>query len=210
MVAELIDVSNFQADAPIDWAKVAGAGIAGVYAKATDGAGSPDASFSAHAANARAAGIRVGAYHYLHVRAGAPQDAIVQADEFCARYTAASCTLRPALDVEPDDNPAAATQGEWLDAIRIFRLRTRVNLGFYPLTYSYPSFWNSKPLFALAPDLLDGGLWGASYGVPVPTLLKPFTDVDLWQYSDAGVVAGLPEKVDRSRAPGAIDALVVR
>ena len=61
---------------PIDWQRVAGDGIGFVYMKATEGGDWVDATFAPNWAGARAAGLKVGAYHFFTLcRAGADQAA---------------------------------------------------------------------------------------------------------------------------------------
>ena len=57
-----IDVSHHQDT--IDWAQVAGSGIRFAIAKATEGTGYIDPLFSTNRADAMAAGIAFGAYHF--------------------------------------------------------------------------------------------------------------------------------------------------
>jgi lysozyme len=67
-----LDVSNHQQ--PLDWAKVRKAGYSFVYVKATEGGDWTDGRYAQHTAGARAAGLRVGAYHYFtFCRDGAEQ-----------------------------------------------------------------------------------------------------------------------------------------
>src|SRR6267142_5026259 len=67
-----IDVSHYQGT--INWSSVAGAGITFAWAKATEGAasGGDDAYFSGNAANAKTAGVPIGAYHFAHSELNTP------------------------------------------------------------------------------------------------------------------------------------------
>jgi len=64
--ARCIDVSSWQhpGGAPIDWAKVQGAGIVGVLVKATQGDGYVNPWLHTDLEDARAEGLLVGAYHF--------------------------------------------------------------------------------------------------------------------------------------------------
>ena len=67
-----LDVSNHQG--PVDWATVRRQGFSFVYVKATEGGDWSDGRYVEHTAGARAAGLRVGAYHYFtFCRDGAEQ-----------------------------------------------------------------------------------------------------------------------------------------
>src|SRR5437867_2972585 len=57
-----IDVSDYQGS--INWTSVKGAGISFAWAKATEGTGTGQSTFTANEANAAAAGVYIGAYHY--------------------------------------------------------------------------------------------------------------------------------------------------
>src|SRR5262245_32769351 len=57
-----IDVSSIQASA--NWTTIKGAGISFAWCKATEGFTFNDASFTSHMANAKNAGVLIGAYHY--------------------------------------------------------------------------------------------------------------------------------------------------
>src|SRR5436189_861173 len=57
-----IDVSDYQGN--INWTSVKGAGIAFAWTKATEGTGGLQAQFVNNEANAKAAGVPIGAYHY--------------------------------------------------------------------------------------------------------------------------------------------------
>jgi GH25 family lysozyme M1 (1,4-beta-N-acetylmuramidase) len=59
-----IDVSSYQET--VNWTSVKGAGITFAWAKATEGLTVNDAYFTANEANARAAGVLIGAYHFAH------------------------------------------------------------------------------------------------------------------------------------------------
>lgn len=204
--AEVIDVSAFQAPSSIVWPRVRASGVSGVYAKATEGVGSPDGTFLRHVEGARSAGLLVGAYHYLHVRQ-AVQDTAAQAQQFAARYAAAACELRPAIDVEPDDNPRGVAPAVWLQAVLDLANAVTQACGVRPLIYSFPAFWRSlQP--ETRPELEMYGLWVATYG-GVPAAMPPWgTDYVLWQYSGGEIVDGCAGKVDRSRTRSGMSGLL--
>ena len=61
-----VDVSRYQGD--IDWPVLAGQGIDFAFIKATEGSTLVDPRFAANLDGATAAGLRVGAYHFLPCR----------------------------------------------------------------------------------------------------------------------------------------------
>ena len=62
MINAIVDLSHHNAS--VDFAALAGAGIAGVIHKATQGAGYVDPTYTARQAQARTVGLRWGAYHF--------------------------------------------------------------------------------------------------------------------------------------------------
>lgn len=208
---ESIDVSV--ANGKIDWVKVAAAGISFVYVKATDGVNYIDPTFFTNAKGALAAGLPVGAYHYLKVRHGKAQDAQKQALQYCEAYVKAGCTLVPALDCEDATNKDA-TPDEWLEAIRTWVAVVEDELGCKPLLYTYPGFWGSLGPKMNLPEFGELKLWIAHYTTaPKPMMVKPWTSWFMWQYAaSAGVfgrVDGVSTYVDRNRCVGTLDDLLV-
>lgn len=205
---EGIDISNAQL-LTINFAAAFASGIRFVYAKATEGTGYVDPKFAKHVANAKAAGMLTGAYHYLRVRHGSLQDASKQADGFCDAYLAAGCDLLPMLDCEITGNKDA-TVVEWLAAIRMWVDRVKVRLGCDPILYTYPSFWMELGHdAAIAQDLGELRLWIAHYTPkPEPIVPAPWKTWTMWQYAaDAGVIGavdGVPGHVDRDRLKGVL------
>lgn len=201
-MVEGIDISNAQ-PANIDWQAVKAVGITFMYAKASEGTHYVDPKFTHHVAGARAAGLLAGAYHYLRVRPGQPQDADQQADGFCDAYLKAGCELLPMLDCEPTGNNGA-TPNEWLAAIRMFVAKVQQRLGCDPLLYTYPGFWGTLGRAVETPDMAALKLWIAHYTTaPQPIVPAPWKSWTAWQYAaDAGVIGvvnGVPGHVDRDK-----------
>lgn len=205
--AEGIDVSGHQS--PIDWARVRAAGVSFAYVKATEGTGYRDKSATRHASGAFAAGLDVGAYHYLRVRQGA-QDAAEQAHQFLAVHRALGCTLLPALDVETQGNEGRS-YAEYLAAVRTFVDVVEAEIGRPPLLYTYPGFWAGSSQLTGAEDLVRCPLWIAHYTRRGPTIPRPWTKATMWQYAaGAGVIGrvdGVVGAVDRDRLYVPLEAL---
>jgi lysozyme len=201
MSALILDVSSYQGTR-IDWKRVKRAGFAGVFVKATEGAGYVNPSFRAQASAARAAGLRVGFYHFA--RPDRPFGAHAEAAHF-ASTTAGHRTradLRPVLDFEtwaaelPFVEPGPVLSS-WA---RTWTQNVRHSTGDGPVFYSGLSF-----IERLAPTTPIGyGLWLAAYGsndgaehpYRVP---KPWKRAVLHQFTSQGRVPGVPGKVDVSR-----------
>ena len=96
-----IDVSHHQK--AIDWPKVASDRISFAYIKATEGGDHVDDRFKRYAADAEAAGLKVGAYHFFtFCRPGAEQAA-----NFLKTAPPIPSWLPPAVDVEFGGNCSA-------------------------------------------------------------------------------------------------------
>src|ERR1039458_9683155 len=65
-----IDVSSYQGS--ISWGSVKGDGISFAWAKATEGTGWTDGYFPANQNNGKAAGVYMGAYHFVHPESNTP------------------------------------------------------------------------------------------------------------------------------------------
>ncbi len=177
-----IDVSHHQGD--IDWPKVAADDVAFVYMKATEGGDHRDRRFAQHWRDARAAGLAVGAYHFLtFCRAGGEQ-----AQNFIAVVPIADDALPPAVDLEFGGNcgrvPDGATMRRELDA---FLAPVERTYGKAAVLYVTPEF-----LDAYASHLPDRALWRRSI-LRAPDETAPW---HLWQYHNRGRVDGIRGPVD--------------
>src|SRR5579862_2004631 len=129
----LIDVSEFQGD--VDFHRVRQAEYVGVWAKATEGVGWKDPRFDRNAREARAVGLRFGAYHFARPDRN---EAVPEADYFCS--VIGKChrrDLRPVLDLEVETKLNPRLIEMWAH-----RFCTRVyhRIGTLPLFYSYTSY----------------------------------------------------------------------
>jgi lysozyme len=204
--AFILDVSSYQGTG-IDWKRVKRAGFAGAFVKATEGGGYINPSFRAQASGARAAGLRVGFYHFA--RPETESDALAEAAHYAAT-TAGHRTradLRPTLDFEawPRVLPAGPLVGHGtapalVGWARAWTQHVKRVTGDGPLFYSYPAF-----IERLAPATPIGyGLWLAAYGSNDGTehpyrVPKPWKRAVLHQFTSQGRVPGVPGRVDVSR-----------
>jgi lysozyme len=189
-----IDVSSFQG-LSIAWHSVAASGISFAYIRAADGAGypnSPDGAFGINWRGATSAGVTPGAYLFFEPA----QNPVAQANLLIAQLHAVGFThgdLIPAIDVE--------TTGGQPRSVVVANLRTVVDtvgaaIGSLPAIYSSPAWWNGNigsSAFTLDP------LWVANWFVSTPSVPANNwggTGWQVWQYSDAGTVPGIPGRVD--------------
>lgn len=186
-LVEGIDASHHQG--PIDWPRVAGAGIRFAYLKATEGTGFTDPRFAAHRAAAERAGVAVAGYHYFQLCS----DGTDQAEHFLAVLGAdRDPDLPPAVDLElagscAEPPPAARLLAE----IREFLTTVDERLGTTSLVYLYPEF---EERFGFADDLADHPQWVRRLGDRPPGRAWA-----VWQYDDRGSVPGISGGVDRNR-----------
>jgi lysozyme len=190
-VREGIDVSAYQGSS-IAWHSVASSGISFAYIRAADGAGSPDGQFGTNWRGAVAAGVTPGAYLFFEPN----QSPVAQADLLISQLRSVGFThgdLVPTIDVETTDHEP--------QSVVVANLRTAVNtisaaIGSLPAIYCAPSWWNgniNSAAFTLDP------LWVANWFVSQPSVPENNwggTGWQVWQYSDAGVVPGIPGHVD--------------
>lgn len=176
-----IDVSHHQG--PIDWRRVANAGVAFAFLKATEGGDHVDENFLTNFEGARAAGIAVGAYHFFtFCKSGAEQAA-----NFVAAVPHETGTLPPVVDIEFGGNCASRPSrtefsrelGDFLDI---------VEAGFGQPAIVY----------------LTGDA-ASTYGDAIPererwvrSIAWPPIGQDwlIWQYHNAGRVPGIDGDVD--------------
>ncbi|HLK19515.1 MAG TPA: GH25 family lysozyme [Bryobacteraceae bacterium] len=196
-----IDVSHFQG--VVDWPRAAASGIQFCFMKATEGAGNVDPRFIQNWKNSRNAGLVRGAYHFFHPAAPAS----AQANSFLrmvARLEPGD--LPPVLDLEvpaawvgitsQDRAPLAI---EWLDTVE-------KTLGVMPIVYLSPAF--ATEILANAPGLARFPVWFAHYTTAdAPTVVKPWSTWNFWQYSRDGKIPGVALPVDLDRFNGSLDDL---
>jgi GH25 family lysozyme M1 (1,4-beta-N-acetylmuramidase) len=219
-----IDVSRF--NGAIDWTQVRASGVKFAYVAASRGSGADcavvptscgaDPLFAVNRAAARAAGVRVGAYHRTFAsgatRAEAQADARLEADVFVSQVAGLQRgELLPALDVEtPFTDLTEKRLRVWIYA---WLKRVRKRLRKRPLIYTNRTSWaatGNTTQFARA----GHRLWVAEWGVPKPTIL-PAQDWagkrhSIWQYTSSGSVPGIAGRVDLDKARVGLGKLTAR
>jgi len=195
-----IDVSHYQA--VVDWATVANGGELFAFAKASEGAATPDQYFADNWAGIKAAGLLRGACHFFHPSIDPTQ----QANNFLNRLAAAnggSPVLNPGdlpatLDIEVTDGTSAANvlagAAAWLTAVQTATGKT-------PIVYTYVSFW--RDTLGNPPDLSNYPLWIAQLKVATPTIIGGWGNWTFWQY-DTQPVTGVPGPTDLDAFNGAV------
>ena len=197
MLNAIIDLSHHNHIASFD--KVKASGIAAIIHKATQGTRYTDPTFSTHTADAKQAGLLVGAYHF-----GIAGDPIEQAEHFIE--VAGKNTLL-VLDFEgnPQGHDMSLTEAEH------FVHHVKEITGRYPGLYSGHTI---KEALASAginkPDqteLSKCWLWIAQYS-KAPLIPKVWNTWTLWQYTDDALINGIPAHCDRDMFNGDDNDLV--
>jgi len=193
----VIDVSDAQW--PVDWGKVAAAGVRLAMIKASEGATFKSRRFEAHAAGARAAGIRVVPYHLM-------TDADV--GHQAANFEAACGLVRGmpyALDWEQrrlrdgTDITADAVEVEAVGQL-LTAMTGRPPLGYWAIGGNAPG----APTAAMngwqrwVPRYRLGKI--ASFDDMPEAYRSPGVPFLFWQYTDGGMIDGIAGDVDRSVA----------
>ncbi|GGH28514.1 glycoside hydrolase family 25 protein [Paenibacillus segetis] len=211
--AQGIDVSHWQG--AIDWHQVAASGISFVFIKATQN--SMDKRFLDNVLGAKAAGLLVGAYHYMDDSVTTVDQAKAAARVFYSAIQAAGGVklfdLPPVMDYESNKNnlnKATITMVAKSFLDEIYRLTSSK-----PMVYTYPSFISNFS------GLNHYPLWIARYSATqVPADAAGWARWTFWQYSDGSAGGSLPNgtrkingingNVDLNEFDGTIDELKKR
>ena len=191
----VFDISHYE-NVSQDFVTTAQAGIAAVILKATQGTGFVDPTFLPRVAEARAAGLLVGAYHFLDSSSPAEQVA-----HFLTVAVSEGMVNWLALDWEPYPASQASTIQAATAAASV-----QAATGKWPILYTIRSM-----LPAPNKTLSNCPLWLAEYGTR-PICPPGFTAWRLWQHTDGQVgsaVVPVPGigPCDRSKFAGTVDQL---
>lgn len=189
MSNQITGIDLYHGDAPLQFGLAKQNGVQFVICKASQGVHNIDPMYQTYRAQAKAAGLLMGAYMFFDPAA----DPIQQARHFVNAATPAKGDLVPALDVETlgpnvGENAHACAQ-------EIKRLT-----GYWPILYSGDSFYqdNLKAHFTECP------LWIARYGhVPV-------TPCEFWQYTDGAREPGTGHPLDGDYYFGTLADLIAK
>lgn len=180
-----IDVSSFQGD--IDFQQVREQGIEVVYIRTGGGSDFTDPDFERNYEQAKAAGLKLGYYHFVTART--TDEARAEADFFYSLIADKTIDCYPAMDFE---NFSDLTNSEINAIARAFMETLEARLGYTPAIYTdvnnIRTLWDS--FFYQYP------LWVAEYGVSSPQTIGGWSDWNGFQYSDTGSVAGISGAVD--------------
>lgn len=179
-----IDISHHQGN--IDWEKVPK--VQFVYIKATEGATYQDKYYKRNLQGAKKAGIPVGSYHYFRTTSSAHD----QFDNFKRTVPKDRQDLIPMVDIEECKN---WTRTQFQDSLRVFMDLVKNHYGKAPMIYSVQNFYRGYG----APEFNDHHLMLGKYKSKEPPTFKGKGHYTIWQYSEEGVLTGIPKGVDLDR-----------
>ncbi|GAA0390635.1 glycoside hydrolase family 25 protein [Paenibacillus motobuensis] len=193
--AQGIDVSHW--NGKIDWAKVAANGISFAFIKATQN--SVDKMFLENAKGAKAAGLLIGAYHYLDNKVTTPDAAKAAARMFynAIQFAGVKFDLPPVLDYESKSDSLSAVGATAV--AKAFLGEIERLTGVTPILYTYPAFIGNFSGLSQYP------LWIARYSTQTPADASGWKRWEFWQYSDGQSGGTLP---NGSRIVGGINGQV--
>jgi len=198
---EGIDISHWQGT--INWTKVAAAGKRFAFMKASESTGFVDDTYVTNRAQARAAGLYVGAYHFAQPSTGAG-DAIAEADHFINTAAPVSGDLLPVLDLERSGSLSQTALTDWVKA---FLARVEERVGVKAIIYVSPNFWRTYMgdttwFGANGYDILWVAHWTTGVAPIVPGGNWGGDGWTFWQYTSDGAVNGITGRVDLNRYRG--------
>lgn len=198
---EGVDVSQWQGT--IDFGKVRASGRSFVIAKATEGIGYADPAWATNKANARAAGLALGAYHFARPDLNATNPA-GEADWFVDTMDIQAGMLQPALDLEVPGTLSVDGLTTW---VKTFLQRVYDRTGARAMIYTSPSFW--KKYLGDTRWFADNGYqvlwvahWTSGAAPTVPASNWGGRSWTFWQYTNNGSVPGISARVDLDRFNG--------
>jgi GH25 family lysozyme M1 (1,4-beta-N-acetylmuramidase) len=183
-----LDVSHHQNE--INWGRVRRDGKVFAFIKVTEGNRYIDPLYAYNHRLARAAGLRVGAYHYAQPTADLA-DAVRQADHFLAWFNLRDGDLAPVLDLEESNGLDAATLTDWA---LLWLARVRARTGLAPVIYASPVFWRNRLEDTTAIATAGHTLWIADWDSDPPRTPAgdwAATGWSVWQYDECGRVPGI-------------------
>jgi lysozyme len=187
--AEGIDVSRYQGN--IDWKRVRADGKSFAFIKASQGQSYVDPTFITNAKGVQAAGILLGAYHFVDATSvdAAKAEARHFAEVLDRAGGAGALDFPPVMDYE--NNPGGFSSAAIHEVAMAFLTEFERVSCRKPMVYTGNAFAAhfKAPLGAYK-------LWIARYSTLVPSDTTVWKQWDFWQYSDNGCVEGIQGPVD--------------
>lgn len=190
-----VDVYNGTRRNGLDFVRVKAAGYDLAIVKATEGVNYVDPSFSANVGDARAAGMLVGAYHFMRAT---PIEQ--QAQDFLAAIKGHGPYAMLAIDVENPSPKSAEISSLGKEGImsRIMTLYNAIrDAGYTCPVYVYASAsWFRSLIDADSLRAAGMKIWMAAYSTDTPDNTDHSAEWDMWQWCSDGHVDGITGNVD--------------
>lgn len=190
-----IDISVWQGH--IDWPTAQANGVNFAFMKATEGGDLVDPAFATNWANAAAANVPRGAYHFFY-HCG---PAAAQARWFIRHVPRAANALPPVLDMEwTPRSPTCRAKRPATDVradARTYLAAVQSHYGKRPILYTTTDFYEENELW----QLTGVDFWLRSTAAH-PSDRYPGQHWIFWQYSGTGSVPGIQGKVDLNAFSG--------
>lgn len=226
-----IDVSHWQGTG-INWVSVKASGVTFAYCKATEGVGYTDNTFTINEANAKAAGVLIGGYHFARYDGNTADAEAAYFWGVVKNYVKeGGYYLMPMLDLEnivisgTSYNPGhwgytKTTFSQWVNAwcMSVSNSAAATGITIKPVIYTSSSFagtWLDSTVTKWTPWIANWNGQSPQTGSPSPW--SPWSAWTFWQYSDAvstpgagtvdgdvfnGTLAGLAAYVIGGTRPG--------
>ena len=188
-----IDISNWQGD--IDFNEVAASGIEIVYIKSSEGLNYVDPYFEKNYQKAKAAGLKIGFYHY--VTSKNTNNAIIQADFFINTIAGKDFDCMLAMDFESFEG---IEKNEINKIALAFLHEVESRSGKKAIVYS--NSYSAETIFSYS--VSNYPLWVAHYDVSSPNPIGYWSTWVGWQYSDTGEISGINGYVDLDKFTNSI------
>lgn len=176
-----IDVSHWKG--VIDWGQVAAQDVSFVML-GTRYQGQPDPYFAVNAQNARAAGLKVGAYIYSY--ATSVEMAEQEADFVLNLIKDYPISFPVAFDAEDAGTLGTLTPSQVSEVINAF-CRKIEEAGYHPMVYANETWLNSK----IDLSMINYDIWVARYGT-----MYTYGGPSMWQATNKGSINGVNGAVD--------------
>lgn len=193
-----IDVSKWQAHTngktKVNFAKLKSLEYEFVILRASIGK-SKDKAFDSHYAAAKAAGLHIGAYHYLNAKT--VEEALAEADFFLKTIKGKQLDYPVCLDIE-SDNQKRLGKAKCTEIALAFMQRVE-SAGYYTMLYSYADFIRK---YLDMERLHHFDVWLACYTSEERRKeLYKHDILGIWQYSSSVILPGVyPGRLDNNIA----------
>ena len=178
-----VDVSGVQGN--IDWGVAKANGVQFAILKATAGNTITDSKFHQNVKNAKAAGVPIGAYHFFYASNEAETRA--EAEYFLKTIQGYSFEYPLVLDVE--GSALNLPKDTLVNLVELFCDMVE-EAGYYVSIYS-----SASPFKGILNDerLRRFDVWVAQWSETSPNIPQFY---GMWQYSNQGMISGIPARVD--------------